>query len=63
MGRYSPETSYSHRIQKQGKGDYQISWAYDRYYQGSRQRHPQRRVMWTDRKGAERFAKKWGLKL
>lgn len=38
-----------------------ISWEIDKTAMGSRLRFPIRRRSVTDRKGAERFAAKWGL--
>jgi len=38
-----------------------ISWELDKNAMGSRLRYPVRRRSVTDRKGAERFAAKWGL--
>ncbi len=63
MGRYSPSTSYGHRIQHLGRDDYRISWTYDRYYHGSRLRFPQSRSRDTDHAGALRFAKKWDAQM
>ena len=60
MGRFSGSTSYGHRIREMG-GYYRLSWATDRYYAGSRLRHPRTTERDTDEKGAERFAKKWGI--
>lgn len=52
--------SYGHRIEKLSEmGDYRLVWWFDRYYDNSRLRHPQKRTRDTDQKGAETFAKKW----
>ena len=63
MGRYSYNGSTRHKIQRFGPDDYQISWQVDYYYVSSRLRHPRGFRRWTDRKGAERFAKKWGISM
>ena len=61
MGRYSGNASYGHRILYMGGGDYRICWTYDRYYSGSRLRHPQSCDKWTDQAGALRFSRKWDV--
>lgn len=61
MGRYSANPSYSHRIQRLNRHDFILSWTCDRYYKSSRLRWPRRNCRDTDRAGAERFAKKWGI--
>lgn len=63
MGRYSPSSSYGHRIRRLGHDWYRISWAFDRYYASARLRFPQCREKDTDEAGAKRFAKKWGVDL
>lgn len=55
--------SYNHRIKRERDDEYVISWMVDRYYKGSRLRHPLGRSRDTNRKGAERFAKKWGISM
>jgi hypothetical protein len=63
MSRYTGAGSYGHRVRSTAYPDeFVIRWTYDRYYSGSRLRFPQCRERWTDRKGALRFAKKWGLR-
>jgi len=52
---------YDHHIRKIDRDFYEISWRYDNSY--GRIRYPRTMRRDTDRKGAERFAKKWGLKL
>ena len=42
---------------------YFLSWTFDHYYPGSRLRYPSIRTRQTDRKGAERFAKKWKIEI
>ena len=59
MGRYSANPSYGHRITRLCSDCYRLSWACDRYYSGSRLRHPTGTTRDTDRAGAERFAKRW----
>lgn len=63
MGRFSPSSSYNHHIRSAGGGDYWISWTIDRYYAGSRLRHPRVFERFTDEAGAKRFAKKWGAEM
>lgn len=64
MSRHSGRTSsYGHRIKFERKDEYVISWTTDRYYSGSRLRHPLGHSRDTNRKGALRFAKKWNLKM
>lgn len=53
--------SYRHRIHRIAHDDYEISWRVDFKYGGSRLRHAQVRRRYTDKKGAERFAKKWNV--
>ncbi len=54
---------HGHRIQYIGMGYYRLAWSYDKHYRNSRLRYPRRLTRDTDRKGAERFAKKWGCTL
>jgi len=63
MGRHRSSGSYGHRVSKVGPDHYRLQWTVDRYYAGSRLRHP--RVDWrdTDKAGAERFAKRWGVEV
>jgi hypothetical protein len=62
VSRHRGPSSYGHRVCYDRHGDYYvISWAFDRSYPGDRLRYPQSRRRTTDRKGAERFAKKWGV--
>lgn len=61
MSRYSRQTSYGHRIQHLGHGDYRLSWTVDRYYDGVRGRFPRRGTRDTDEAGAKRFAKRWRI--
>jgi hypothetical protein len=63
MGRYRPEGSYFHAVKRLPDGSYLLSWQVDRYYKGSRQRHPRRCTRETDEAGARRFCKRWGLEL
>ena len=65
MGRYTPNPSYDHKIQQDrwDSESFQISWCCDRYISGSRLRFPTAYRRWTDRAGAERFAKKWGVEM
>ena len=63
MGRYSPSKSYNHSYHYiwNSWGIYEISWTVDRYYPNSRLRWPTEYRRHTDRQGAQRFCKKWGL--
>mgnify|MGYP001601435913 CR=1 FL=1 len=57
------QKSYNHHIQtfSADPGLYRLHWKIDRYYAGSRLRHPFVVTRDTDRKGAERFATKHGI--
>ena len=61
MSRYSTSHSYNHKCNKFGMDWYRISWTWDRYYTGSRLRHPQSCSRDTDEKGARKFCKKWNI--
>lgn len=61
MGRYSPSTSYGHRVSLIDTNCYRLSWVVDRYYEGSRLRHPTTTTRDTDLAGAKRFAAKWNI--
>jgi hypothetical protein len=50
----------NHRIRYIGWAMYEISWQYEMKYASSRILHHRTIVRDTDKKGAERFAKKWG---
>lgn len=63
MSRYSSSGSYGHKIQNLGHGDYRLFWMVDRYYTGTRGRFPRRCQRDTDLKGAQRFAKRWKVKI
>lgn len=56
-------SGYAHRIRHLGGGVFELAWTWDKKYRTSRLRFPTtiRRV--TEREGAERFAKKWGVPL
>ncbi len=49
-----------HRISKLGFDDYELSWQHEIKYGGSRILHHRTMRRETNRKGAEKFAKKWG---
>jgi hypothetical protein len=53
--------SRGHYIAWLAPNAFAISWEIDKTAMGSRLRFPIRRRSVTDRKGAERFAAKWGL--
>lgn len=61
MGRYSSNPSYGHKIQRMGHDFYRLWWTCDRYYANSRLRFPKGYSRDTDTKGAQRFAKRWGV--
>jgi hypothetical protein len=50
---------YGHRIQRLGADTFVVSWTYDVKYR--RIRYPRTMRRTTDLRGAERFAKRWGL--
>lgn len=50
---------YGHRIRQAGDGMFWIAWSFD--IKHGRIRYPQNRSRHTDRKGAERFAKRWDV--
>lgn len=60
MGRHRSGGSYSHRCKPDGD-EFLISWTVDYYYKGDRLRYPRGSKRWTDRAGALRFCKRWGL--
>ncbi len=49
-----------HRIQDLRGGIYLLSWEYEVKYSGSRLLFHRKMTRETDRKGAEKFSKKWG---
>ena len=53
----------TYRIQRFGPDEFVISWAFDQCYRNSRQRFSNGSRRDTDRAGAERFAKKWGIQM
>jgi hypothetical protein len=61
MGRYSPSKSSNHHVRRFSWDHYRLSWTVDRYFAGSRLRHPTVYTRDTDEAGARRFAKKHGL--
>ena len=63
MSRHNNRGSYNHRIKKEREDEYVISWVTDRYYAGSRLRHPLGHRRDTNKKGALRFAKKWNISM
>ena len=65
MGRYSSNPSHGHLITRVGPDDFTISWTCDYYVHGCypRQRLSRTTRVLTDKIGAERFAKKWGVKI
>lgn len=65
MSRYSSSGSYGHQCvyHPEWGGYYRISWTVDRYYASSRLRFPRTCSRDTDRIGARKFCKKWGLEM
>lgn len=61
MSRHGSARSYGHRIRCIDPGTFRLSWTVDRYYPGSRLRFPTGYSRDTDRAGAIRFAKRWGI--
>ena len=61
MSRHRSAGCYGQHIRHISGDDYRISWVVDFHYATSRLRHPRTFSRLTDRAGAERFAKKWGL--
>jgi hypothetical protein len=61
MGRYRPCSSHDHKIKRERDDEFVLSWRVDFHYRDSRLRHPRWFSRDTNRKGAERFAKKWGV--
>lgn len=61
MGRYSENKAYNHRVTRDGFDLYTLSWRFDRYFSGSRLRHPTSRQRDTGAAGAMRFCNKHGL--
>ena len=53
--------SYGHKIVYERPDEYVLIWYFDT--KSGRLRHPHKRVRDTNRRGAERFAKKWGVAL
>lgn len=51
-----------HHIRRVFDDCYVLSWQYEHKYSGSRILYHRTIYRDTDRKGAERFAKKWGLR-
>lgn len=52
---------YGHRITKVSDDEYSISWTYDT--KSARLRYPRQVSRITDRKGAEKFARHWGIEM
>lgn len=54
---------YGHHIQRIGADHFRLSWCSDYKCGGSRIRHTRTITRDTDTKGAERFAKKWDVRM
>lgn len=63
MGRFTTNKAYGHRIQMHGADNYTLFWTVDRYYVGSRLRHPVGYRRAADEAGAKRFAKKHKIEI
>jgi hypothetical protein len=65
VSRYGGGGAYGHAIvlMSAAHGEYRLYWTVDRYYPDSRLRFPRQCVRDTNRKGAEKFAKRWGCKM
>jgi len=61
MSRHRSAGSYGHSIHRIGRDHYRLTWVVDRYYSGSRLRHPRVSDRDTDHAGAVRFARRWKL--
>jgi len=61
MSRHRSSGSRGHHISRIEYDCYRLSWVVDRYYAGSRLRHPRASTRVTDFAGAMRFAKKWDI--
>jgi hypothetical protein len=61
MSRFNSSGSKGHRIVRLSADLFRIYWSVDRYYPGSRLRHPTGYSRDTDLAGAKRFAKKWSV--
>lgn len=61
MSRHHSSGSKGHWIARVGFDHYRLSWIVDRYYEGSRLRFPTAYRRDTDKAGAERFARRWGV--
>lgn len=55
--------SYSHKIVYERPDEYVLIWRTDHKSGGSRLRWPRVHQRDTNKKGAERFAKKWGIQM
>ena len=53
--------SYGHRCFYLGHGEYELVWTVDRHYPEDRLRYPRRARRLTDRRGADRFCKRWRI--
>lgn len=61
--RHKSQSAYGQILRRVGDDYWYISWVVDRYYAGSRLRHPTVYRRHTDDAGAVRFAKRHGLQL
>lgn len=53
--------STGHKIEEIGAGRYRLSWVVPRWLDGGGRLPPLRYSRETDRSGAERFSRKWGI--
>ena len=56
-------SAYGFRVREIGPDHYRLSWTVDFHYPTSRLRHSRGYTRDTDKKGAERFAKKHGVSI
>jgi hypothetical protein len=61
MPRLSSSGSYGHGLYRTRPDEFRVYWKVDRYYRGSRLRHPNTHSRDTNEVGARRFAKKHGI--
>jgi hypothetical protein len=61
MGRFSGGGSYGQTIHLEFEDSYRIAWTVDYHYPESRLRYPRRFSLVTNKAGARRFARRWGL--
>lgn len=63
MSRYGRKQSYGHSVRYICPDVYRMRWTLDLYRADSMLRYPTGYTRDTDRAGAERFAKRWGVEI